>query len=155
MNCFLIAYWVLKGTWGRICEKINMHFKFFNADGWWSVQKQKEWAHPHISSLPWTGCVLHSELLVSLAAFDSYTGRRQAWWTQTSVGVVMDSTTARKRPTTTQSTLNSHTESKQNYDQSRAGTRINIGYAFDWWRQLHPELGLKTDADMAHFLVTR
>ena len=52
----------VKGTWGRICEKINIHFKFVNDNGWWSVPNQKEWAHPHISPLPWTGCVLHNVL---------------------------------------------------------------------------------------------
>ncbi|XP_073320816.1 uncharacterized protein [Pagrus major] len=79
----------------------------------------------------------------------------------------MESATASKRPTTTQTPLKSHTqkkkkglsaaslESKRKYDQSRAGTRIYIGYALDSWRQLQLELGLKTDADMAHFLVTR
>lgn len=104
---------------------------------------------------------------VSSAAFNLHTGKRQAQWTQTSVWVIMDSATASKRPTTRQSPLKSHTmkktevlsaachESKRNYDQSRAGTRINIRYALDSWRQLHLELGLQTDADMPHFLVTR
>ena len=96
---------------------------------------------------------------VSSTAFDSDTGRTQAWWTQTSGWVVMDSATARKWPTTTQSPLKSPTkkktkvllaancESEQNYNQSRDGTRINIGYVLDLWRQLQLELGLKTDAD--------
>ena len=87
--------------------------------------------------------------------------------TQTNVWVVMDSATVSKRPATTQSLLKSNTkkktnvlsaaslQSKRNYDQSRAGTRIHIGYAFDPWRRLQLELGVKTDADMAHFLVTR
>ena len=147
MNCYLISYFFLislKGHEAGFMKKINMHFKFFNVNGWWSVQNQKEWAHPHISSLPWTGYVLHNVLLVSLTALDSDTGRKQAPWTQTSVGVVMDSTTTRKWATTTQSPLKSHTnkkktkvlsaawcESKWNYDQSRACNRINIGYAFD------------------------
>ena len=44
-------------------------------------------------------------------------------------------------------------ESKRSYDQSRAGTQINLGYAFNSWRQPQLELGQKTDADMANFLV--
>ncbi|KAM8727853.1 uncharacterized protein AB9X84_001375 isoform 1-T1 [Acanthopagrus schlegelii] len=78
----------------------------------------------------------------------------------------MDSATVSKRPATTQSLLKSNTkkktnvlsaaslQSKRNYDQSRAGTRIHIGYSFDPWRRLQLELGVKTDADMAHFLAT-
>nr|XP_054594437.1 uncharacterized protein LOC129161946 [Nothobranchius furzeri] len=75
----------------------------------------------------------------------------------------MVSTTS-KRPSTTQSPLKSGTkkkvlsaasrESKRKYDKSRSGTRISIGYALEEWRLLQLDLGLKKDADMAHFLVT-
>ncbi|XP_070398016.1 uncharacterized protein [Nothobranchius furzeri] len=76
----------------------------------------------------------------------------------------MDSTTS-KRPSATQSLLKSGTkkkkvlsaasrESKRKYDKSRSGTRISIGYALEEWRLLQLDLGLKKDADMAHFLVT-
>nr|XP_054588738.1 uncharacterized protein LOC129153516 [Nothobranchius furzeri]XP_054588739.1 uncharacterized protein LOC129153516 [Nothobranchius furzeri] len=75
----------------------------------------------------------------------------------------MDSTTS-KRPSATQSPLKSGTkkkvlsaasrESKRKYDKSRSGTRICIGYALEEWRLLQLDLGLKKDADMAHFLVT-
>ncbi|XP_070403813.1 uncharacterized protein [Nothobranchius furzeri] len=75
----------------------------------------------------------------------------------------MDSTTS-KRPSATQSPIKSGTkkkvlsaasrESKRKYDKSRSGTRISIGYVLEEWRLLQLDLGLKKDADMAHFLVT-
>ena len=123
-------------------------------------QNQKEWAHLRISPLPWTSCVLHNLQFCNSSWSElpaRFCGRDIKWrwmqcassaaWrmekdqqcTQTSVWIVMDSATARKRPTTTQSPL-SHTKKKtkalsaagherqQNYDQSQAGTWIHIGY---------------------------
>ena len=90
----------------------------------------------------------------------------EARWTQNLVFVQYGFCCGQKRPTTTLSPLKSNLkkkmkalsaasrESKRHYEQSRAGTRIYIGYALESWRQLQLELGLETDADMAHFLVT-
>ena len=65
---------------------------------------QKEWAHPHISPLPWTGCVLHNVLQfgpnfprspADVTSDDAECASSTAWiqeeearWTQTSVCAV-------------------------------------------------------------------
>ncbi|XP_023137873.1 uncharacterized protein si:ch211-40k21.5 [Amphiprion ocellaris] len=46
-----------------------------------------------------------------------------------------------------------HKLKKTGYDQSRAKTRINIGEAFQRWRDLRELKGMKTDAEVAVFLL--
>ncbi|XP_041834095.1 uncharacterized protein LOC121635100 [Melanotaenia boesemani] len=46
-------------------------------------------------------------------------------------------------------------ESQKLYDQKRGKTRINIGVAFTRWRQLRNNKGLKSDAELATFLLDR
>ncbi|XP_051543165.1 uncharacterized protein si:ch211-40k21.5 isoform X4 [Myxocyprinus asiaticus] len=65
-------------------------------------------------------------------------------------------------PTTTQtqSKTKKHlsTESrmaKRERDRDRAKTRVNIGRAFDSWRDLRSVLGIKTDPELAFFLLDR
>uniref|UniRef100_A0A3B5BHY5 Uncharacterized protein n=1 Tax=Stegastes partitus TaxID=144197 RepID=A0A3B5BHY5_9TELE len=48
-----------------------------------------------------------------------------------------------------------HKQKKKHYDQSRAKTRINIGEAFQRWRDLRELKGMKTDAEVAVFLLDR
>uniref|UniRef100_A0A3Q1B5Z6 Uncharacterized protein n=1 Tax=Amphiprion ocellaris TaxID=80972 RepID=A0A3Q1B5Z6_AMPOC len=48
-----------------------------------------------------------------------------------------------------------HKLKKTGYDQSRAKTRINIGEAFQRWRDLRELKGMKTDAEVAVFLLDR
>lgn len=44
---------------------------------------------------------------------------------------------------------------KKGYDQARGKCRVNIGEAFQRWRDLRELLGLKLDADVALFLLDR
>lgn len=44
---------------------------------------------------------------------------------------------------------------KKFYDQARAKSRVNIGEAFQQWRDLREEQGMKTDAEVAQFLLER
>ena len=44
---------------------------------------------------------------------------------------------------------------KKSYDQERAKTRVNIGVAFRRWRELRELKGLKTDLEVAVFLLDR
>lgn len=39
------------------------------------------------------------------------------------------------------------------YDEARAKTRVNIGEAFQQWRELRDLEGMKTDAEVALFLL--
>ncbi len=39
------------------------------------------------------------------------------------------------------------------YDQARGRTRVNIGAAFQWWRELKEWEGLESDADVALFFL--
>ncbi len=36
------------------------------------------------------------------------------------------------------------------YDQARGRTRVNIGAAFQWWRELKEREGLESDADVSN-----
>ncbi|XP_008294770.1 uncharacterized protein LOC103368241 [Stegastes partitus] len=58
---------------------------------------------------------------------------------------------AEKRPKRIRSA--EHKQKKKHYDQSRAKTRINIGEAFQRWRDLRELKGMKTDAEVAVFLL--
>ena len=51
--------------------------------------------------------------------------------------------------------LEDHKLKKKGYDHERAKTRVNIGVAFQRWRELHELKGLKTDAEVAVFLLDR
>uniref|UniRef100_A0A672L637 Uncharacterized protein n=1 Tax=Sinocyclocheilus grahami TaxID=75366 RepID=A0A672L637_SINGR len=44
---------------------------------------------------------------------------------------------------------------KKGYDQARGKTRVNIGAAFQRWRELKERLGLESDAEVALFLLDR
>lgn len=44
---------------------------------------------------------------------------------------------------------------KKFYDQARAKSRVNIGEAFQQWRDLREIKGMKTDAEVALFLLDR
>ena len=44
---------------------------------------------------------------------------------------------------------------KKALDKERSQTRVNIGAAFEWWRQLGHVKGLKSDAEVALFLLDR
>uniref|UniRef100_A0A671MY10 Uncharacterized protein n=1 Tax=Sinocyclocheilus anshuiensis TaxID=1608454 RepID=A0A671MY10_9TELE len=44
---------------------------------------------------------------------------------------------------------------KKVYDQARGSTRVNIGAAFQWWRELKEREGLESDAEVALFLLDR
>ncbi|MGL4615865.1 MAG: hypothetical protein ACRCVV_18620 [Shewanella sp.] len=44
---------------------------------------------------------------------------------------------------------------KQVLDKARGQTRVNIGGAFERWRQLRELKGLKSDAEVAVFLLNR
>uniref|UniRef100_A0A673JXV6 Uncharacterized protein n=1 Tax=Sinocyclocheilus rhinocerous TaxID=307959 RepID=A0A673JXV6_9TELE len=44
---------------------------------------------------------------------------------------------------------------KSYYDHARGRTRINIGAAFQWWRELKEREGLESDAKVALFLLDR
>lgn len=46
-------------------------------------------------------------------------------------------------------------EAKRKCDKLRAQSRVNIGSSFDRWRKLRQDLGLKSDADTAEFLLNR
>ncbi len=46
-------------------------------------------------------------------------------------------------------------ETKRKCDQYRNQRRVNIGESFDRWRKLRQDLGLKTDAETADFLLNR
>ncbi|KAF7211961.1 transcript variant X1 [Nothobranchius furzeri] len=78
--------------------------------------------------------------------------------------IEMNAAATDKQPSAAQSPLNCGTkkkkvlsaasrESKIKYDKRRSGTRLSVGYALEEWRLLQLDLGLKKDADMAHFLV--
>lgn len=45
--------------------------------------------------------------------------------------------------------------SKKLYDAFRSKTRVSVGTAFERWRALKEEKGLKTDAQLARFLIDR
>lgn len=45
--------------------------------------------------------------------------------------------------------------SKKLYDAFRSKTRVSVGTAFDRWRALKEDRGLKTDAQLARFLLDR
>lgn len=45
--------------------------------------------------------------------------------------------------------------SKKLYDAFRSKTRVSVGTAFERWRALKEEKGLKTDAQLARFLLDR
>uniref|UniRef100_A0A8C2BLG3 Uncharacterized protein n=1 Tax=Cyprinus carpio TaxID=7962 RepID=A0A8C2BLG3_CYPCA len=42
---------------------------------------------------------------------------------------------------------------KRESDRRRAKSRVNIGAAFDSWRELRSALGIKTDPELAFFLL--
>lgn len=44
---------------------------------------------------------------------------------------------------------------KRIYETARSKTRINIGAAFERWRDLRQLKGMKTDAELALFLLNR
>ncbi len=44
---------------------------------------------------------------------------------------------------------------KKGYDQARGRTRINIGAAFQRWRELKERENLESDAEVALFLLDR
>ncbi len=44
---------------------------------------------------------------------------------------------------------------KQGYDQARGRTRVNIGAAFQRWRELKEREGLESDAEVVLFLLDR
>ncbi len=44
---------------------------------------------------------------------------------------------------------------KRGYDQARSRTRINIGAAFQQWRELKEREGLESDTEVALFLLDR
>uniref|UniRef100_A0A673LVG4 Uncharacterized protein n=1 Tax=Sinocyclocheilus rhinocerous TaxID=307959 RepID=A0A673LVG4_9TELE len=44
---------------------------------------------------------------------------------------------------------------KKGYDQARGRTRVNIGAAFQRWRELKEREGLESDAEVALFLLDR
>lgn len=44
---------------------------------------------------------------------------------------------------------------KKGYDQARAKSRVNIGEAFQRWRDLRELEGMKTDAEVALCLLDR
>uniref|UniRef100_A0A8C1VA40 Uncharacterized protein n=1 Tax=Cyprinus carpio TaxID=7962 RepID=A0A8C1VA40_CYPCA len=44
---------------------------------------------------------------------------------------------------------------KKGYDHERAKTRVNIGAAFQRWRELKEREGLESDAEVAFFLLDR
>jgi len=46
-------------------------------------------------------------------------------------------------------------ETKRKCEERRKLSRINIGFTIDRWRKLQRDLGLKTDADTADFLLSR
>nr|XP_055038850.1 uncharacterized protein LOC129426501 isoform X5 [Misgurnus anguillicaudatus] len=46
-------------------------------------------------------------------------------------------------------------EIKKKCEERRTRSRINIGSAIDRWRKIQGDLGLKTDADVADFLLSR
>jgi hypothetical protein len=46
-------------------------------------------------------------------------------------------------------------EIKKKCEERRTQSRINIGSTIARWRKLQRNLGLKTDADMADFLLSR
>ncbi len=46
-------------------------------------------------------------------------------------------------------------ETKKKLDQARGQTCVNIGSAFQWWRQLWESMGLKNDTMTAEFLLDR
>ncbi|XDV27007.1 hypothetical protein PO909_030607 [Leuciscus waleckii] len=64
----------------------------------------------------------------------------------------MDSADGKKRPAS--STIQS-SAAKIESDRRRAKTRVNIGAAFDSWRELRSALGIKTDPEQAFFLLQR
>ena len=45
------------------------------------------------------------------------------------------------------------TAKKKALDKERSQTRVIIGAAFEWWRQLGHVKGLKSDAEVALFLL--
>ena len=46
-------------------------------------------------------------------------------------------------------------ESKRKTDHIRSKTRVNIGIAFEKWRELRDSLGLKLDSELATLLLDR
>uniref|UniRef100_A0A8C5G419 Uncharacterized protein n=1 Tax=Gouania willdenowi TaxID=441366 RepID=A0A8C5G419_GOUWI len=44
---------------------------------------------------------------------------------------------------------------KRALEKARAQTRVNVGAAFQRWRQLRDQMGLKSDAKVADFLLDR
>ncbi|KAK0136565.1 hypothetical protein N1851_027300 [Merluccius polli] len=48
-----------------------------------------------------------------------------------------------------------HKLKKKGYDQARGRSRVNIGEAFQRWRDLRDLKGLKTDAEVALLLLDR
>ena len=44
---------------------------------------------------------------------------------------------------------------KKALDKERSQTRVNIGAVFEWWRQLGHVKDLKSDAEVALFLLDR
>ncbi|XDV36009.1 hypothetical protein PO909_005863 [Leuciscus waleckii] len=44
---------------------------------------------------------------------------------------------------------------KKAYDQARGRTRVNIGEAYQRWRELKEQKGLTSDAEVALFLLDR
>uniref|UniRef100_A0A671KRQ9 Uncharacterized protein n=1 Tax=Sinocyclocheilus anshuiensis TaxID=1608454 RepID=A0A671KRQ9_9TELE len=46
-------------------------------------------------------------------------------------------------------------EQKKAYDKARSRTRVNIGSAFQRWRELKEREGLRSDTEVALFLLDR
>uniref|UniRef100_A0A672K4S7 Uncharacterized protein n=1 Tax=Sinocyclocheilus grahami TaxID=75366 RepID=A0A672K4S7_SINGR len=46
-------------------------------------------------------------------------------------------------------------EQKKAYDKARSRTRVHIGSAFQHWRELKEREGLRSDAEVALFLLDR
>uniref|UniRef100_A0A8C2HQC6 Uncharacterized protein n=1 Tax=Cyprinus carpio TaxID=7962 RepID=A0A8C2HQC6_CYPCA len=46
-------------------------------------------------------------------------------------------------------------EQKKAYDKARSNTHVNIGSAFQRWRELKEREGLQSDAEVALFLLVR
>lgn len=51
--------------------------------------------------------------------------------------------------------IDERVSNKRAYEQRRAQSRVCIGSSIDRWRKLQSDLGLKTDAETAEFLLNR
>ena len=69
------------------------------------------------------------------------------------LGVMADSRASSSKMNPSNTSRSSQSEARKEYDRKRNASRVSLFEAFEKWREFQDKHGLKTDKDVAEFLL--